>query len=86
MLEQFSTNFRPLRLHIIHAPTLLMEDIMVRIHECAASGVLLVIPEDSHIWRNELEARKLPRVAEPKEFKRALKGRPRFLMRGVEGL
>lgn len=30
---------------------------MIRIIECAASGVLLVIPDDSHVWRRMAEAR-----------------------------
>lgn len=43
---------------------------MVRILECAASGVLLVIPEDSHLWRNEREARSFLRIFETKDLTR----------------
>ncbi|NWG93222.1 MAG: hypothetical protein HXY21_12075 [Parvularculaceae bacterium] len=34
---------------------------MVRIIECAASSVLLVIPDDSHVWRRMAEAREQAR-------------------------
>jgi hypothetical protein len=30
---------------------------MIRIIECAAGGVLLVIPDDSHLWRRAAESR-----------------------------